>query len=145
MRPSGIVVTMAALAAAPVLERVEVSGRTAIVVRLTLSAPVAVRSQVPPPRLGQLDRILVDLEGATLGPVTRGVVGGRGALLRILPDQLDATTVRLTLELASPARFDVTSAGPVVTITLTDDEPVGATPPTIPSVERPAVPGAPRP
>src|SRR5262245_25616367 len=71
MRHLGMMLATTALAAAPVLERVEVSGRTEIVVRLTLTAPVAVRSQVPPPRLGQLDRILVDLEGATLGPVTR--------------------------------------------------------------------------
>lgn len=145
MRHLGIALSIAALAAGPVLERIEVTGRTEIVVRLTVSAPVAVRSQAPPPRAGQLDRILVDLEGATLAPAARGVVGGRGALLRILPDQLDATTVRLTLELSAPARFEVTSAGRVVTITLTDDGAAPSAPPTVPPVERPALPRAPRP
>jgi hypothetical protein len=140
----GVVLTMTALAAAPVLERVEVSGRAETVVRLTLSAPVAVRSQAPPPRVGQLDRILVDLEGATLSPTARGVVGGRGSLLRILPDQIDATTIRLTLELSAPVRFGVTSAGPIVTITITDDTPT-ATTPSVPPVERPVPPRAPRP
>lgn len=140
----GIVLAATALAAAPVLERVEVSGRVDTVVRLTLSAPVAVRSQAPPPRIGQLDRILVDLDGATLSPTARGVVGGRGRLLRILPDQVDATTIRLTLELSAPVRFEVSSAGPIVTITLTDDAP-SATPPSVPPVERPAPPRAPQP
>lgn len=135
----------AVLAAGPILERIEVSGRAETVVRLTVSAPVAVRSQAPPPRLGQLDRILVDLEGATLSPAARGAVGGRGTLLRILPDQLDATTVRLTLELSAPVRFEVTSGGPIVTITLTDEVPAPAAPPTIPPVERPGIPRPPRP
>ena len=128
-----------ALAAGVVLERVEVSGARATVVRLRLSAPAVVRSQALPPRAGQPDRILVDVVGATLSASARGVIGGRGALLRVIPDQIDAATVRLTLELTDPVPFGVASAGPLVTITLADDPASLAAPPAVPRVEQPAV------
>jgi hypothetical protein len=130
----------AAIADGAELRRIAISGRDQTIVRLYLSAPVAVRSQAVPLQAGGADRILVDLDGTTLATSARGVVMGRGALLRVLPDQLNAKTVRLTLELTTPVGFAVQTVGNDVTVTLADDRPARVDPPAVPRVDQPARP-----
>lgn len=134
-------------ASGAVLERVEVEfdGGAGPVVRLQLSAPVAAQSQTLPARAGQRDRVVVDLPGTTVGSGARGVVAGRGVLLRVRTGQFDADTARVVLDLEEPVQFQLGQEGDVVTVTLPAPPGQGApVPPTIPAVPRPPLPSATR-
>jgi hypothetical protein len=91
---------------------------------------------MPAERADLRDRLLVDLPRTRLGSGARGGAPGRGPLLRVLADELDAGTVRLTLELAEPVAYRVRSDGATVTITLGGAD-APPPPPTIPRVEQP--------
>jgi hypothetical protein len=120
-----------------------VSGRDETVVRLRLTAPAIASGHALAQKSAQPDRIVVDLLGTTLGSGARGVVGGRGPLLRVIPDQLDATTVQVTLEVVAPVHFRLENEGRVVTVTIVDEG--LASPPTVPQIHQPAVPRPPPP
>jgi hypothetical protein len=142
--PAIVVLLCASPLHAAVLERVDTVGGDTVAVRLHLSAPVAAQTQQLPPRASAPDRIVVDLPGTTLGTAARGVVSGRGPLLRVRTGQLDATTTRVVLDLEGPVAFAMTNDEGVVTITLEPPGDAPATPPTIPRVEVPSVEGAPK-
>ncbi len=129
---------------AAVLERVDTVGGERVAVRLHLSAPVAAQTQQLPPRASAPDRLVVDLPGTRLGTGARGVVSGRGPLLRVRTGQLDAGTTRVVLDLEGPLAFEMTNDDGVVTITLEPPEDAPSTPPTVPRVEVPPVEGAPK-
>lgn len=128
--------TCPAAARGTTLERVELSGGAATVVHLRLTGPVAVRTEARPPQGGRPDRLLVDLPGTRLGVGARGGAGSRGPLLRVLAEELEGPTVRLTLELDAPVPFVVESREREVRILLGEDTPAPA-PPSVPPVEQP--------
>jgi hypothetical protein len=107
----------AGVAAATVVERIEVEG--ADVVRFHLSEPSIPRVIGLPARLPVQARIAVDFYDATLGPDAREPVPGSGVIVRVRPEQLrNSETVRATVELTHPVGFMVESAGNVVTLHL---------------------------
>lgn len=139
--PAILLLASASTARAAVLERIDTVGGGRVAVRLHLSAPVAAQTQQLPPRVGAPDRIVVDLPGTTLGTGARGVVSGRGPLLRVRTGQLDETTARVVLDLEEPVTFRMANDDTVVTITLEAPEEAPSAPPTIPSVRVPGVDG----
>jgi hypothetical protein len=137
--PAIVFLLWAAAADAAVLERVEAVGGRRVAVRLHLSGPTAAITQQAVPRVPQPDKIILELPGTTVGPGARGVVSGRGPLIRVRTEQLDGDIARVQLDLQDPVPFSMTNEGSVVTITLDATANAPATPPTIPRVQVPAV------
>lgn len=136
-----LVLLLATVADATVLERIDTVGGRQVSVRLHVSGPVAAQTQQLPPRASAPDRIVVDLPGTRLGTGARGVVSGRGPLLRVRTGQLDDDTARVVLDLDSSMPFTMANEDGVVTITLEPAPDAPSTPPTIPSVTVPPVGG----
>ncbi len=136
-----LVLLLATVADATVLERIDTVGGRHVSVRLHVSGPVAAQTQQLPPRASAPDRIVVDLPGTRLGTGARGVVSGRGPLLRVRTGQLDENTARVVLDLDGPMPFTMANEDGVVTITLEPAPDAPSTPPTIPSVVVPPVSG----
>lgn len=134
--PAVAVLLCATTLHAAVLERVDTVGTS---VRLHVSAPVAPQAHQQRTRVGQPDQLVVDLPGTTLGVGARGVVSGRGPLLRARTEQLDGVIVRVTLDLDDSTTFAMTNDDAVITITLETPSAAPRTPPTIPRVRVPGV------
>jgi hypothetical protein len=130
---------VASVAASATLERVEVVNDRGVVVRLHCSEPVAAQTQTLPARLGFLNRLAIDLPGTRLGTSARGVAGGRGPVLRVLTEQLDGSTVRVTIDLEDEATFAMGGHGRVVEVRVADQSAARTPPPTIPRVRQPGL------
>jgi N-acetylmuramoyl-L-alanine amidase len=130
MRWLAVVVSMlaaAAAAAAPVLQRIDVL-QNGTVVRLHLSSPVSSEAHTLPPEGSAPPRIYVDLPGTAFAPMAARLAAGGGELLRVRAGQLDATTVRVVLDLAHAVPFDFQQDETTITVTLKPDAPMDKTP-----------------
>ncbi|HEV7730875.1 MAG TPA: AMIN domain-containing protein [Candidatus Binatia bacterium] len=143
VRPvAALLALFATVADASVLERIDTVGGPQVSVRLHVSGPVAAQTQQLPPRASAPDRIVIDLPGTRLGTGARGVVSGRGPLLRVRTGQLDDDTARVVLDLDGPMSFTMANEDGMVTITLELAPDAPSTPPMIPSVTVPSVGGS---
>jgi hypothetical protein len=107
------------LAAAAVLERVELAGDGVAVVRLRLSEPVAVDPRTLPAEGEAPARIYLDLSGTVLGPAVQKATPGSGSLLLgVRAGQFDPETARVVLDLARSVPFIVHATDRSITIEL---------------------------
>lgn len=127
------------IAAGATLERIEVVNDRGVVVRLHCSEPVTAQTQTLPARLGFLNRLGIDLPNTRLGTSARGVSNGRGPVLRVLAEQLNARTVRVSIDLEDEATFAVGGHGRVVEVRVAESSAAPTTPPTIPRVRQPGL------
>jgi N-acetylmuramoyl-L-alanine amidase len=130
-----------ALAAPPVLDRIEVVGNQATAVRLHLSAPASVAGRALPPSGGVPPRVYVDLADTTIAPALARVVQGAGPVLRVRAGQFDRATTRVVLDLAAERPFTVHQSNGTITIELggpaTTAKPAEAKPPPAPVAAAP--------
>ena len=130
MRWLAVVVGMLAAAvatAAPVLRRIDVL-QNGTVVRLHLSSAVPSAAHTLPPEGNTPPRIYIDLPGTAFAPMAARLAAGGGELLRVRAGQLDATTVRVVLDLAHAVPFDFQQDEATITVTLKADAPTDAAP-----------------
>lgn len=125
---------------AVVVERVSLVPGTDVAVRLHFSAPAIVAAQELDARGGLPDRILVDVEGASLGSGARGVLAGRGVLVRVVPERRDGGGVRFVFELLEPASFEIENDDRSATVRITDTLEPRPEPPVVPPVRQPGPP-----
>jgi N-acetylmuramoyl-L-alanine amidase len=134
-----VVLTAArARAAVPVLERVELSGGGAPVVRLHLSADATAIVHPLAPDGPTPARVYVDIKGANLSPGARTPLAGKGPVLRVRSGQFDPTTTRVVVELDRVLPYDFTVAGRTITLRFT-------APPTAGAAALPPAPAVPPP
>src|SRR5262245_414682 len=132
-----------ALAAPPLLERIELVGDPATAVRLHLSARTAPRAQALAADGTAPERIFVDLADTRLAAPFPKEIDGTGAfLLRIRAAQFDPHTARVVLDLSERIPFRVVGGERSVTIELLAKDRPTAPPPQ--SARRPVLP-APKP
>ena len=116
-----VAATMAtpALAASPVLERIEVVGNPATAVRLHVSAPATPRAQALAADGVSPERVYVDLADTRLAlPLPKEIDGTGALLLRVRAAQFDPRTARIVLDLAHRTAFRVVGGERTVTIEL---------------------------
>src|SRR5438093_49178 len=148
-----------ALAAAPMLDRIDVAGDEAPAVRLHLSAPVSATAHRLPAERGAPARIYIDLSGAALGAALPHVVAGAAPVVRVRASQFDPTTVRIVLDLERRVPFVLRQTDETITLELEAPAPMAAAieppaptptavapePPAPAPVPAPAAPPAPPP
>lgn len=145
-RATRVVCLLAALASPALaadairVERARLLPGNQIAVELQFSAPAVVAGQALGAMAGLPDRILVDVEGAEFGGSARGVIAGRGVLLRVVPERRDGGGVRFVFELLEPASYTIDNDDrrAVVRITATLD--TRPAPPVVPRVRQPGLP-----
>jgi N-acetylmuramoyl-L-alanine amidase len=119
---AGVMVAMLAgpaLAAPLRLERIELVGNPATVVRLHVSAPATPRAQALAAENGAPDRIFIDLADTVVGPTVPKRIESTGPILvRVRVGQFDAGTARVVLDLTEGAQFRVAATEQAVTIEL---------------------------
>ena len=121
-----------ALAAAPMLDRIDVAGDEAPAVRLHLSAPVSATAHRLPAEGGAPARIYIDLSGAALGAALPHVLAGAAPVVRVRASQFDPTTVRIVLDLERRVPFVLRQMDETITLELEAPAPMAAAiePPT---------------
>src|SRR5882724_6369739 len=133
-----------ALAAAPMLDRIDVAGDEAPAVRLHLSAPVSATAHRLPAEGGAPARIYIDLSGAALGAALPHMLTGVAPVVRVRASQFDATTVRVVLDLERRVPFVLRQTDETITLELEAPAPMAAAieapapTPTAAARERPA-------
>jgi N-acetylmuramoyl-L-alanine amidase len=134
-----------ALAAAAVLERVEVVGEEPTAVRLHLSEPVAADPRTLPAEGDAPARIYLDLAGTVLGPAIEKTTAGCGSLLRgVRVGQFDPETARVVLDLTRSVPFSVHATHQSITIQLVPPVAARAAPkPAVPRSSEPEPPPSP--
>src|SRR5437762_5009048 len=131
-----------ALAAAPMLDRIDVVGDEAPAVRLHLSAPVSATAHRLPAQGGAPARIYIDLSGAALGAALPHMLAGAAPVVRVRASQFDPTTVRVVLDLERRVPFVLRQTDETITLELAAPaaiEPPAPTPPAA-APEPPAPP-----
>jgi len=131
---------VARAADAVVVERLSLVPGSDVAVRLHFSAPAIVAAQELGARGGLPDRILVDVEGAVLGSGARGVLAGRGVLVRVIPERRDGGGVRFVFELLEPASFEIENDDRSAIVRITDTLEPRPEPPMVPPVRQPGSP-----
>jgi hypothetical protein len=131
---------VARAADALVVERVSLVPGRDVAVRLQFSAPAIVAAQELGARGGRPDRILVDVDGAVLGGGARGVLAGRGVLVRVIPERRDGGGVRFVFELLEPAGCEIENDDRSATVRITDTLEPRPELPVVPSVRQPGPP-----
>src|SRR5437773_701996 len=140
-----------ALAAAPMLDRIDVVGDEAPAVRLHLSAPVSATAHRLPAQGGAPARIYIDLSGAALGAALPHVLAGAAPVVRVRASQFDPTTVRVVLDLERRVPFVLRQTDETITLELEASAPMAAAieppapPPTAAAPDPPAPPAPPAP
>src|SRR6266404_4460586 len=132
-----------ALAAAPMLDRIDVAGDEAAAVRLHLSAPVSATAHRLPAEGGAPARIYIDLSGAALGAALPHVLAGAAPVVRVRASQFDPTTVRIVVDLERRVPFVLRQMDETITLELEAPAPMAAAiePPTpTPSAAAPEPP-----
>ena len=107
-----------ALAAAPMLDRIDVAGDQAPAVRLHLSAPVPATAHHLPAGGGAPARIYIDLSGAALGAALPHMLAGAAPVVRVRASQFDPTTVRVVLDLERRVPFVLRQTDETITLEL---------------------------
>src|SRR5437762_10328682 len=107
-----------ALAAAPMLDRIDVAGDEAPAVRLHLSAPVSATAHHLPAGGGAPARIYIDLSGAALGAALPHMLAGAAPVVRVRASQFDPTTVRVVLDLERRVPFVLRQTDETITLEL---------------------------
>jgi N-acetylmuramoyl-L-alanine amidase len=115
-----------ALAAAPMLDRIDVVGDEAAAVRLHLSAPVSATAHRLPAEGGAPARIYIDLSGAALGVALPHVLTGVAPVVRVRASQFDPTTVRVVLDLERRVPFVLRQTDETITLELEAPAPTAA-------------------
>jgi N-acetylmuramoyl-L-alanine amidase len=123
-----LAVAAPALAAAPVVERIDVAVDEAPAVRLHLSAPVPATAHRLPAEGDAPSRIYIDLTGAALGAALPHVIGGTTPVVRIRAAQFNPTTVRVVIELERPIPFVLRETGDTITLAFEAPPPIVAVP-----------------
>jgi hypothetical protein len=121
------------------VERVRLLPGNEVAVELQLSAPAIVAGQALGAIAGLPDRILVDVEGAEFGTSARGVIPGRGVLLRVVPERRDGGGVRFVFELLEPARFTIDNDDRTAVVRITAPLERAPEPPVVPPVRQPGL------
>jgi len=121
------------------VERVRLLPGNEVAVELTFSAPAVVAGQALGALAGLPDRILVDVEGAEFGTSARGVLPGRGVLLRVVPERRDGGGVRFVFELFEPASFTIDNDERRAVVRITETRESAPEPPRVPAVRQPGV------
>jgi len=121
------------------VERVRLLPGNEVAVELTFSAPAIVAGQALGALAGLPDRILVDVENSEFGTSARGVVPGRGVLLRVVPERRDGGGVRFVFELLEPASFTIDNDERRAIVRLADPVATAPGPPRVPPVRQPGL------
>jgi len=119
-----------ALAAAPMLDRIDVAGDQAPAVRLHLSAPVPATAHHLPAGGGAPARIYIDLSGAALGAALPHMLAGAAPVVRVRASQFDPTTVRVVLDLERGVPFVLRQTDETITLELEAPAAIEAPAPT---------------
>src|SRR5437773_9683719 len=119
-----------ALAAAPMLDRIDVAGDQAPAVRLHLSAPVPATAHHLPAGGGAPARIYIDLSGAALGAALPHMLAGAAPVVRVRASQFDPTTVRVVLDLERRVPFVLRQTDETITLELEAPAAIEAPAPT---------------
>ncbi len=119
-----------ALAAAPMLDRIDVAGDQATAVRLHLSAPVPATAHHLPAGGGAPARIYIDLSGAALGAGLPHMLAGAAPVVRVRASQFDPTTVRVVLDLERRVPFVLRQTDETITLELEAPAAIEAPAPT---------------
>ena len=115
-----------ALAAAPMLDRIDVVGDEAAAVRLHLSAPVSATAHRLPAEGGAPARVYIDLSGAALGAALPHVLAGAAPVVRVRASQFDPTTVRIVVDLERRVPFVLRQMDETITLELEAPAPTAA-------------------
>ncbi len=132
-----------ALAAAPMLDRIDVAGDQAPAVRLHLSAPVPATAHHLPAGGGAPARIYIDLSGAALGAALPHMLAGAAPVVRVRASQFDPTTVRVVLDLERRVPFVLRQTDETITLEL--EAPAAIEPPALTPTAAAPEPPAPAP
>jgi len=132
-----------ALAAAPMLDRIDVAGDQAPAVRLHLSAPVSATAHHLPAGGGAPARIYIDLSGAALGAALPHMLAGAAPVVRVRASQFDPTTVRVVLDLERRVPFVLRQTDETITLEL--EAPAAIEPPALTPTAAAPEPPAPAP
>src|SRR5205823_1589757 len=131
-----------ALAAAPMLDRIDVAGDEAPAVRLHLSAPVSATAHHLPAGAAAPARIYIDLSGAALGAALPHMLAGAAPVVRVRASQFDPTTVRVVLDLERRVPFVLRQTDETITLEL--EAPAAIEPPALtPTAAAPEPPAPP--
>src|SRR5207247_4682453 len=137
-----------ALAAAPMLDRIDVAGDQAPAVRLRRPAPVPATAPHLPAGGGAPARIYIDLSGAALGAALPHMLAGAAPVVRVRASQFDPTTVRIVLDLERRVPFVLRQTDETITLELEAPAPMAAAiepPAPTPTAAAPEPPAPPPP